>query len=175
MKCLTENENCIIKKQTLLGITNLDQKYQIIIINNQQDLYCSVQCKNENIKILLKNDIDNNLYIEKNIEECLLCTNKFYHLIELTCNHKICNECLKKFYDNSTKCPICRTLIILNSEDNNNNLNNDHVYLLDTIYKLITSINYHFDKDLLYSYYSNKTNRNLYNDLIIIKEYINMF
>ena len=86
-----------------------------------------------------------------------------------------------KIFDTSNKCPICRTLIIMKSENDKVSdfyreaITTEHSYLIDTVYKLINSIDYEFDKQILYTSYFNRTNRDIINDIHIIKEYFNMF
>jgi len=174
MSCLKNDENCSNYKKT--------QPYcELVVLYDNNQKYCSNECKNISIRSFIHKDIENNMYLEKIYIECPLCNIKDIYLIELSCNHKICNQCMKNIFDSSNKCPICRIMIILKSENDKNiesykeNITFEHVSLIDTFYKLINSIDYEFDRNLLYSTYFMKYNRDVDNDINIIIDYMNMF
>ena len=175
MYCTTNNNNCLNSKQT-------KPYYEILVLREKSKVnYCTNSCKDRSLKEFLKADIENNLYLERNYEECPICSMYDAFMIELSCHHKICNQCINKVFDTANKCPTCRTLIIMKSENDKisefykENLTTEHSYLIDTVYKLVNSIDYEFDLELLESSYFARTNRDVKNDLTLIRDYINLF
>lgn len=120
------------------------------------------------------------MFIEKYNDECPLCSLPGC-LIVLSCFHKMCHKCIIKMFETSTKCPICRTMIIIKSETENINeeykinLASEHSKIFDIFYKLINSIDYEIDKELVSNIYMLKTNRDLSNDINLMKDYLNLF
>lgn len=173
--------NCLTGDKTCLNYTQTKPYYEINIINDKNNKYCSNLCKHDSIKHFATEEIIKNMYIEKMYEECPLCSTYDNCLIELTCHHKLCHGCMVKTFDTSSKCPICRTIIIMKSENDKmsdyyiESITNEHSYLIDTFYKLVNSIDYEYDKDLLITSYYTKTNRNIENDINLLKDYLLLF
>lgn len=155
--------------------------FDVHIISDKNNNYCSNKCKFTSLSKYIKEDVDNFMYIEKFVEECYLCSIGDVYLVELSCNHKFCNTCMKKIFDGSTKCPTCRMLMLMKSENDKvsdmyrESLTSEHMVLIDTVYKLVNSIEYDFNRDLLSMIYFQKTNRDVGNDINLIKDYFNMF
>lgn len=43
--------------------------------------------------------------------ECSLCTGIVYEPVTITCGHSFCSPCLKRAFDHSQTCPVCRTIL----------------------------------------------------------------
>jgi hypothetical protein len=170
MDCL--NEKCLIYKKD-------KPVYDIVIFYPDKINFCSTACKNNTILEYLKEDIDHFIFLEKYYEECPMCSECQPYLVELSCYHKICTKCVNKVFNTANKCPMCRIVMLLKSENESDenyieNISIDHSYICEVTMKLISSIDFQFNKDVLDYTYFNKTSRNLDNDLEIILNYFNM-
>ena len=103
----------------------------LIFQTNYQDLespsnYSSSPCssishnfENEEVSINIRQqDIENSLQNSEDI--CLICTDNFRDVCKLRCGHKICLNCLIKWFRQSRTCPFCREEI--------NNINFNYLY-----------------------------------------------
>lgn len=43
--------------------------------------------------------------------ECSLCTGLVYEPVTVTCGHSFCCSCLRRAFDHSHTCPVCRTVL----------------------------------------------------------------
>ena len=172
---------CSTSTPTCCAQTKCKPFYNVNILFGKSDDFCSILCRNNNLKELIKDDINKGIYLEKKYEECPLCSSEETNMIELNCRHKICSVCIAGIFDTSMKCPICRTLIIMKSKNDKisdyyrESITTEHIYLIDTIYKLVNSIDYEFDTNILQASYFSKTNRDVSNDIMLIQDYLNMF
>jgi hypothetical protein len=150
--------------------------FQLVVFCSEHPTYCSVRCKNDNFKQHLHSDIDQLFYLEKNFFECPICNCNTYLPCELSCGHKLCNNCVKTLFDSSTRCPTCKIIIQLKSEEDIHlyeyYINSDHSYIINMMYNLIINNNTLIDKDLLSQIHFQKTCRDISNDINIIKEYL---
>ena len=172
LKCINKLPECFAGKKP---------SFQIMLLTDTNQKFCSQKCRNQLFSHYMCEDIKQSFYLEQSYYECPLCICKDYFLVELSCGHKLCNNCMKKVFDSTTKCPICRNLILLKCENDNmsnifrETVTSDHSYIIDTIYKLISCIDYQFDRETISSIHFCNTNRDISNDIEIIKEYFNIF
>jgi hypothetical protein len=172
--------NCCFSNDICDSIFKSNPYFRVTIDYDKSLPFCSQQCKTNFLKNTTKNDIDKNIFIEKINDECPICLVKGC-MIELSCGHKLCHMCILKLFESTTICPMCRTIMLTKSETTNineeykQNLSFEHSKIIDIIYKLINSIDYEIDTDLTENIYMSKTNRDLFNDIVLIKDYLNLF
>ena len=49
----------------------------------------------------------------KELLECTVCTELLLDPVTTPCGHSFCRTCLRQSMDHSTKCPVCRTVLLL--------------------------------------------------------------
>ena len=49
--------------------------------------------------------------------DCTLCLKLLYDPVTTPCGHTFCHACLLQSMDHGNKCPMCRTVLLLNSSD----------------------------------------------------------
>jgi hypothetical protein len=63
------------------------------------------------------------------IEECPICMESNSFMIRTPCGHSFCFKCITKTMNKNTSCPLCRTVLIESSnEEDNNDEEDDYEY-----------------------------------------------
>lgn len=75
--------------------------------------------------------IDNKKVIEYDVfgnsncsEECCVCLTTFHEnqFITMQCNHKFCFKCVDELYKHNCNCPMCRSILHIEGENNSDEL-----------------------------------------------------
>jgi len=101
-----------------------------VLFSDIRDEYKQVQ-KAKKLQEQL-NDISYEEYVTKNgneVDMCIICTDSFNNndrVIQLSCNNKYVfhSDCIKTWITKKTICPMCRTELVPDSDDENNNIHN---------------------------------------------------
>ena len=68
---------------------------------------------------------------------CSICLNKLNNSIELNCKHTFCRSCIKKWYEKSKSCPMCRDIITISMDNNYNLRRKNHQFCVNSLKKMI--------------------------------------
>ena len=105
------------------------------------------------------------------MENCVICLEQCNNMVNLTCTHAFCIDCLNTWRQTSNSCPLCRQNIVLTSSQ----INVTGIELSDI------PVNIGFNSDeIIISYYSDGTyektrvdfsNRYNFNEIVHIKKF----
>jgi hypothetical protein len=153
--------------------------YEINIYTPKSQRFCSEKCKSRTLKKYIIDDIKSDLYLERTYEECPICLEYSHSLVKLSCNHMFCSICIKNIFDTCTKCPTCKSIIELKSDqytpERVESITEEHTNVINIFYKLLSSIDEDIDIDYATKLYFERTGRYLLEDIEYIKKYLNIY